>query len=412
MPDYRESVQTAEVPLVAHEIGQWCSYPDRRRITDLTGFLKPRNYELIAELFDRSAVGLSYDAVYAASGRQQVLCYKEEIETALRTPGFGGFQLLALTDFPGQGTAPVGVLSYSWEPKGYIRAEEFRRFCAPIVVLARIPRRTLRVGDRLQVELELANYGPRELRDVTVSRRLRLGSSDELGPAVEAAAPRIPAGGLSPLARVDLEIPSEAADRQCVLEVHVEAEGRRVAENAWDLWVFPAAAQESPAVHAPRSAVVESVEDLASRADDLDRALLLAAPEAVRSEVKLGFSTVFWNTAWTGGQGPHTLGLVNDTDHPLFGHFPSGPYGDWHWWEILRYSAAMVLDGFPEDLRVPVAPIDTWFRMHRLGLVFEARLGSVSVLVCSCDFERDMDARPAAARFRDALISYLQSPEF
>ena len=64
-----------------------------------------------------------------ASGKLQVLCYKEEIESALRTPGMGGFELLALYDFPGQGTAPVGVLDAFWKPKGYITSRDFRRFC-------------------------------------------------------------------------------------------------------------------------------------------------------------------------------------------------------------------------------------------------------------------------------------------
>ena len=45
-----------------------------------------------------------------ASGKLQALLYKEDIESALRTPGMGGFQLLDLHDFPGQGTALVGVL--------------------------------------------------------------------------------------------------------------------------------------------------------------------------------------------------------------------------------------------------------------------------------------------------------------
>jgi hypothetical protein len=60
----------------------------------------------------------------------QVLCYKEDIESALRTHGMGGFQLLGLQDFPGQGTALVGVVDPFWDEKPYISAEEYRRFCA------------------------------------------------------------------------------------------------------------------------------------------------------------------------------------------------------------------------------------------------------------------------------------------
>ena len=60
------------------------------------------------------------DSFLLASGKLQALCYKADIEAALRTPGFGGFQLLDLHDFPGQGTALVGVLNPFWNRKGYI----------------------------------------------------------------------------------------------------------------------------------------------------------------------------------------------------------------------------------------------------------------------------------------------------
>ncbi len=41
-----------------------------------------------------------------ASGALTVLCYREDIEAALRTPGFGGFQLLDLQDFPAREPLP------------------------------------------------------------------------------------------------------------------------------------------------------------------------------------------------------------------------------------------------------------------------------------------------------------------
>ena len=72
-----------------------------------------------------------------ASGKLQALCYKHEIERTLRTPDYAGFQLLALNDYSGQGTALVGILDVFFEEKGYINADEWRRFCAPTVPLMR-----------------------------------------------------------------------------------------------------------------------------------------------------------------------------------------------------------------------------------------------------------------------------------
>ena len=67
-----------------------------------------------------------------ASGRFQLACYKEEIEANLRTPGLGGFQLLDLHDYLGQGTALVGLLDAFWQSKSYVSAEEFKQFSKKI----------------------------------------------------------------------------------------------------------------------------------------------------------------------------------------------------------------------------------------------------------------------------------------
>ena len=45
-----------------------------------------------------------------ASGKWSALLYRADIEMNLRTPEWGGFQLLDLQDYPGQGTALVGIL--------------------------------------------------------------------------------------------------------------------------------------------------------------------------------------------------------------------------------------------------------------------------------------------------------------
>ena len=44
--------------------------------------------------------------------------YRAEMEMAFRTPGMAGFQLLDLQDYPGQGTALVGILDAFMDNKG------------------------------------------------------------------------------------------------------------------------------------------------------------------------------------------------------------------------------------------------------------------------------------------------------
>ena len=133
--------------MVSHEIGQWCVYPNFDEMKKYTGLLKAKNFEIFREQLERNGMLHQARDFLMASGKLQTLLYKEDIESALRTPGFGGFQLLDLHDFPGQGTALVGVLDPFWDSKGYVTAEQYRRFSGPIVPLARLERRIFKAGD-------------------------------------------------------------------------------------------------------------------------------------------------------------------------------------------------------------------------------------------------------------------------
>ena len=169
LTDYHDYIQARTVPVISHEIGQWCVYPNFAEIPSYTGPLKPRNFEIFQESLAAHGMKAQAHDFLIASGKLQTLCYKEEIEAALRTKGMGGFELLALYDFPGQGTALVGVLDALWNPKGYMTPGEFRRFCNSTVPLARLSRRVFTTDEPLEVALEVAHFGPRPLTDASLA---------------------------------------------------------------------------------------------------------------------------------------------------------------------------------------------------------------------------------------------------
>jgi hypothetical protein len=136
------------------------------------------------------------------------------------------------------------------------------------------------------------------------------------------------------------------------------------------------------------------------------------APDPRRGPVALGFSSIFWNTAWTGRQAPHTLGILCDPKHPLLAGFPTDAHSNWQWWYLVTRAGAMILDELPRALRPTVQVIDDWFTNRRLGLVFEARVGRGRLLVCSVDLENDLAADPVRRQFRRSLLEYLAGPRF
>ncbi|HID20895.1 MAG TPA: glycoside hydrolase, partial [Planctomycetaceae bacterium] len=195
LTDYRDFARRHSVPVVSHEIGQWCVYPNFDEIAKYTGVLQAKNFEIFRDFLQANHMGDQARDFLMASGKLQVLCYKEEIESALRTPGFGGFQLLQLHDFPGQGTALVGILDPFFDSKPYVTPDQFRRFCGPIVPLARLPRRVFTEDERLEAAIELYQFGARDLKQAAVRWRLVTATGDVLHQG-EFPARDYPAGGL------------------------------------------------------------------------------------------------------------------------------------------------------------------------------------------------------------------------
>ena len=132
----RSKESDIDCPVIAHETGQRCMYPNFSEMEKYTGVLTPRNFEVFRERLARNGMLHQADDFFHATGAHTVIQYKEVNEALLCTANSGGFQLLGLADFPGQGSAFVGILDAFWESKGLVSPEKFRESCAPTVLLA------------------------------------------------------------------------------------------------------------------------------------------------------------------------------------------------------------------------------------------------------------------------------------
>lgn len=170
--DWESAVAHLKAPMVSHEIGQWCVYPNFKEIPKYDGVLKATNLEIFKKSLEANGMLQLADDFLNASGKLQALCYKADIEAALRTKGFGGFQLLDLHDFPGQGTALVGILDSFWDEKGYISPEQFRQFCDETVPPARFKKMIFTSDEKVECEIEVAHYGENEISSVVPSWKI------------------------------------------------------------------------------------------------------------------------------------------------------------------------------------------------------------------------------------------------
>lgn len=160
----KDATSDIDCPVIAHETGQRCMYPNFKEMSKYTGVLQPRNFEVFRERLTRNGMLHQADDFFRATGAHTVLQYKEVNESLLRTRKSGGFQLLGLSDFPGQGSAYVGILDAFWESKGLVTPEKFRESCAPTVLLARMPKRTYNNNENFEVRLEVYHYGQQPIR--------------------------------------------------------------------------------------------------------------------------------------------------------------------------------------------------------------------------------------------------------
>lgn len=401
--DFRAEAAKRKVPLISHEIGQWSVYPRMAEIPKYKGVLRARNFEKVRD--DLKGKGMLDQAAEftRASGLLSRELYKEEVEVMLRT-GHAGFQLLDLHDFPGQGTAVVGMLDAFWESKGLIRPEEWRRFCAPTVPLARLARRTFTTDEPLTASVEVAHYGPRDLQAARASWTL----TNERGRVVakgELPAKDIPTGANTPLG--EILVPLSGVSAPVRLKLTVSLPGTDAA-NDWNVWVYPPAATLAP----PDNVMV--TRDWPQARSGLAagrRVLFLPSPSAMKTGLPGSTITVFWSPVWF-KSGAGTMGLLVDAKHPALDGFPTDGHQDWQWFDPVTRSQTMVLDGLPGALRPIVQVVDNFTRNQRLGNLFEARVGNGRLLVSSMDLSTDVASRPAAAQLLRSLLDYTASDRF
>ncbi len=406
--DYRDYISQRSVPVISHEIGQWCVYPNFKEIPKYTGYLKPKNFEIFRDRLQANGLGALAQKFLLASGRLQALCYKEDIESALRTPGMGGFELLDLHDFPGQGTALVGVLDPFWEEKGYITAKEYSRFCNATVPLARLSKRVFRTDETLTAQIEVAHFGAHPL-PAAVTRWKLVKDNGRLAAAGELAPLDVPIGNGTRLGDVKLDLQTVEAPAHYKLVVGLKG---TECENDWGLWVYPAKTAKAAA-----DILVTNQFDQVAR-DRLRNGgiVLLTIPgDQVRNldsaPVKLGFSSIFWNTAWTGRQAPTTLGILCDPKHPALAEFPTEFCSDWQWWYLLHRAGALRLDLLPRGVNPVVRVIDDWVTARPLGLIAEGKVGAGKIIVCGFDLIRGADD-PVSQQMRRSLLDYAASDRF
>ncbi|KQB41750.1 Glycoside hydrolase family 2 sugar binding protein [Flavobacterium daejeonense] len=404
--DFSAEIQKFKVPFVAHEIGQYCVFPNFDEIQKYTGVYRAKNFEMFRQDLADHHMGNQAKDFLNASGKLQVLCYKNEIEKILRTPDYGGFQMLGLQDFPGQGTALVGVLDAFFQEKGYVTAKEFSRFCNSTVPLAKIEKFVYATNETFKADILLFHAADMPLKNTVINWTIKndegtVFASGNFDAKTYENRNGLPVGNLS----YSLNQIKEAGK----YNLEVKVDGTDFA-NDWDFWVYPEVKTEMvPSIY------YTTVLDEKAKAvlDKGGKVFLNVAGKVVKGkEVAMNFLPVFWNTSWFKMRPPHVTGMLIQDKSPAFKNFPTNYYSDLQWWDIQNKAQVMNLEDFPADFRPLIQPIDTWFMNRRLALVFEAQVGKGKIIVSSANLGPEVQNKLASKQLFYSLQNYMISNDF
>ena len=461
--------RAAGIPIISHETGQFQTYPDFREIKKYTGVLYPYNFEIFRRRLAAAGMLSQADDFHKASGLWSVKLYKADIEMDLRTKNMAGFQLLDIQDYPGQGSAFVGILDAFMESKGITTANEWHQWCSSVVPLLVTDRFCYDENEMMNAKVQIANYGGESLKGKKLVWKLDYALDENFG---DDAAPNTGANidrfnQPSPLAQGEIPITTDEEGLIDIGEIHhkmkVMADGfndgngtcldvkipsRKVIltldidygrydarrhRNTYDLWIYTT--EKNLDIYKKGVVITSDLTDeVAKKLEKGARVLWMPttsknfvasadtisqAGNATPYTVGGLFQTDYWNyrmfkTICENNKktvSPGTLGILTNPKHPIFCDFPTEMHTNWQWFPVIKDSHPLVLDNFAKDDKPIVQVIDNIERNHKLGLVMEWKVGAGKLLVCMSDLEKASEY-PEGRAFYESVLSYMRSPEF
>ena len=407
---FNYAVSQMNIPIVSHEIGQYQVFPDYNEIDKYTGVLRARNLEIFRNRLKKADQDIAFQK---ASGAWSALCYKAEMEAAIRTKGMGGFHLLDLQDYSGQGTALVGILDAFMDSKNVVSRESWLQSCNDVVLLLEFPKYCWTNKEQFHAKAEVANYSNR-----IISENLMWTVKNQSGAVIQQGTcpnGEIKTGGITSVGEINMDLSSIKKAEKLIVNMWIPNSSY---SNTYPVWVYP----QTDTVSGAEDIVIASKPDknVFEKLQNGAKVLLFPSAEDVRGKSVGGlFPPEFWNYGMFKGisewakkpVSPGTLGLLTNPKHPLFNSFPTDFHTNWQWFSIIKASNPLVLDSTSSQYRPIVQVVDNLERNHKLGLVFEFKVGAGKLLVCMSQLNKIMD-KPEAVSFYQSIVNYMNSTDF
>lgn len=406
-------VEQIDIPFVSHEIGQYQIYPDYKEINKYTGVVRAWNLGVFKNRLERAGMLDQNIDFHKASGAWSAICYKAEMEAAFRTENFAGFQLLDLQDYPGQGTALVGILDAFMDSKEVISREEWLESCNDVVLLLEFPKYCWRNNENFEARLKVANYSNKSLKDeieweIVNQHGIQIDEGNFTKLEIENA-------NLSCIGEIRTKLDEINSAEKLTINLVLKKSGYT---NSYPIWVYP-----EPKSHIDHENIIiaDKLDDqLISEIQSGGKVLLFPTHKSIKDKTVGGlFPPDFWNYGMfksiseSVGKpvSPGTLGILTNPEHPLFYSFPTDFHTNYQWFSIVKASRPLILNKTQHHYRPIVQVIDNLERNNKLGLIFEFSVGKGKLLVCMSNLNENLD-KPEAYQLYRSIIEYMKSSNF
>lgn len=386
------------VPVFSFEVGQFEILPDFSELEQFQGISDPVNYKLIRDKVRDKGLEPVWEKYVEATGELACIGYREEIEAVMRTESMSGISLLGLQDFPGQGTALVGMMNAHLCPKPYPFAEpeRFRSFFTSRLPLVQLEKYTYENGEVVRADVIIANYGKEEITgalEYTLSGKIH-HISGKIGDL------RCPLGANTFAGSLEIEL--EGFERAEALSLTVCIQDIK---NTYPLWVYPGKTPRCPQqVYETRCFDADT-----EKALEMGKSVYLSphpSADHLPDSIQAQFTTDFWSvgtfTAQEGG-----MGQWIDADHPLFEEFPTESHTDWQWWPMAVQRAFIL----PYDMKCIIREMDSYAFLRPMAKLLECKCGKGKVLLSSMELQ-DLQRYPEARALQAAIYDYMASEKF
>lgn len=404
-------------PVFSFEVGQFEVLPDFEELESFQGISDPVNLKLIKKRVEERGLLPTWEKYVEATGELSRLAYREEIEAAMRTRELSGISLLGLQDFPGQGTALVGMMNSHLEPKPYdfARPERFREFFQECRILVKLPHYTYEAGERLIAEVEAANFGKRNIEGVfcwTLAGKKSVSENGNCEPAEIKSKNTVIATGEDTEITIcrpgsytevgSLDIPLDFVEKNTALTLKV-----RIGDSisAYPIWVYRKTTPVCPEnVYETRAFDVKTREILQNGgrvylSPDADK-------ESLPNSIKTQFTTDFWSVGTFADQ-EGGMGQLIDTEHPIFKEFPTDFHTDWQWW-IMATKRAVIL---PHPMKTIITEMDSYAFLRPMAQMIEFRCLKGKVLLSTMELHKSQQY-PEVRALQASIYTYLSGENF